>query len=148
MSIILKNAPCEKDSLSDWLVSFLNFLEIFSPKHIRGCPKHKNFLRMKVKHISVAVGRQIYKKNKITCQFTLSLYDWWPERWVFPKSVSLVDATCDLVPAAYSDSGSGEWKWAPRCTIPAGFALFLPLPGYGVPKRTGPPQKAERNATY
>lgn len=56
-----QNAPCEKESSSDWLVSFFNFLDIFSPKHIRGCPKHKNFLRMKVKPISVAVGGQIYK---------------------------------------------------------------------------------------
>lgn len=60
MSIILKNTPFERES-SGWLVSFFNFLDIFSPKHIRGCPKHKNFLRMKVKHISVDVGGQIYK---------------------------------------------------------------------------------------
>lgn len=64
--------------------------------------------------------------NKIAFEFTLSLYDWWPGRWVFPKSVSLVNAACDLGPAACSDSGSGVWKQDPHCTVLVCFAQFLP----------------------
>lgn len=56
--------------------------------------------------------------------------------------MSLADARCDVGPAACTDSGSGVWKRDPHCTTPVGFALFLPQPGDGEPKRTGPPQKA------